>query len=168
MCNHCSQVLQCSSEYLLLHSRSCPSVRRLDRNHTFVCSICDYNTYHCTRMKIHLRQHTGEKPYTCSKCSYSVSHLSNLRRHNFIKHSEINKWNLNNVLFIIWISQFLHGKTIHCISDVICHHCSQVLQCSSEYLLLHSRSCPSVRRYDRNNNNETETIIMGRWPRIWS
>jgi hypothetical protein len=35
-----------------------------------VCLECEYKTYDSYHLKIHMRKHTGERPFTCSKCKY--------------------------------------------------------------------------------------------------
>ncbi|XP_026688637.1 zinc finger protein 501-like [Diaphorina citri] len=89
LCQHCNEkVLRCART-LLLHTKTCESVPRPDKSHTYVCLTCKYFTYQCHRMKNHLRRHTGEKPFTCPYCCFNFSQLQNLRRHLLNKHPSV-------------------------------------------------------------------------------
>ncbi|KAF2364882.1 Zinc finger C2H2-type [Trinorchestia longiramus] len=50
------------------------------------CSLCSYESNRKNCLTIHMRKHTGEKPYNCPKCSHRTSDRSNLRRHLISKH----------------------------------------------------------------------------------
>ncbi|XP_039278958.1 oocyte zinc finger protein XlCOF15 [Nilaparvata lugens] len=48
---------------------------------TYVCTICDYKCYRAQSLVIHIRTHTGEKPFSCTFCDYKSSTSSALTIH---------------------------------------------------------------------------------------
>ncbi|NXY87652.1 BLMP1 protein, partial [Alcedo cyanopectus] len=45
------------------------------------CAECEYTTYNLSNLELHVRTHTGEKPYSCSVCQKKFRTSSHLRRH---------------------------------------------------------------------------------------
>lgn len=73
----------------------CFRVRRLLQLHRdsvhrklrpFLCSYCGHRASSQSSLKMHLRQHTGEKPFACNLCEYRTGDHNSLRRHK-MRHS---------------------------------------------------------------------------------
>ena len=45
------------------------------------CSFCGKVCPTPSALKLHIRSHTGEKPFSCPHCPYATSHKSNLKIH---------------------------------------------------------------------------------------
>ena len=52
---------------------------RVTRNDT--CKFCGKVFKNTSNLTVHIRSHTGEKPYKCDKCEYSCAQSSKLTRH---------------------------------------------------------------------------------------
>ena len=56
-------------------------------NGQFACPICMDIKPSKKNMVVHIRSHTGEKPFVCPHCPYACSHRSNLTRHINHRHT---------------------------------------------------------------------------------
>lgn len=53
-----------------------------------VCRFCPMVCGSPSQLRIHLRHHTGEKPYPCQMCDYRATQKGNLKSHMMRKHNK--------------------------------------------------------------------------------
>ncbi|XP_065587148.1 zinc finger protein 43-like [Cyrtonyx montezumae] len=50
----------------------------------YQCVECEYSTYILSNLKLHVRTHTGERPYSCNVCQKMFRTSSHLKRHQVL------------------------------------------------------------------------------------
>jgi hypothetical protein len=87
VCSYCHRFLPPNdSIFLLEHCKFCLLMIRPDKEHNYMCFLCDYHTYLSTNMRNHIVQHTGVEPFNCIHCDYRCSKNSNLKKHIRLYH----------------------------------------------------------------------------------
>ncbi len=61
---------------------------RIAGRKTYRCPFCGYHSRYKQNVVVHIRRHTGEKPFKCSVCHYASPDLSTLYSHMWTKHPD--------------------------------------------------------------------------------
>lgn len=79
-CNKCNALIP-NRELFLNH-------RCVEKNLSCPWPLCEYKTFRVDHLKIHVRKHTGERPYHCTYCDYRCNQKSQLNGHIYKKHMD--------------------------------------------------------------------------------
>ena len=57
-----------------------------EKQKNWFCKACSFSAYEKGNLVIHMRTHTGERPYRCKICTKSFARLDILHKHTVTKH----------------------------------------------------------------------------------
>ncbi|KAI8512823.1 hypothetical protein Bbelb_094620 [Branchiostoma belcheri] len=83
-CKKCNAILN-SKDNLEKHMRD---HQKEEKEQALICEVCSYRAFSRTSLDIHMRKHTGEKPFACGECSYRAKSKTTLRMHVASKHKK--------------------------------------------------------------------------------
>jgi len=73
-----------------VNGRSKRNSKQMDKVHK--CTECSYSTKRESDLKLHLRIHTGERPFSCQECQMSFVQSSHLMRHKQKMHGGVKQF----------------------------------------------------------------------------
>lgn len=121
----------------------------LDNSPKFECEICSKKYFRKSRLIIHHRTHSGDRPYKCTFCNKSFNEKGNLLIHTRVHTNEKPfECNFNNCLMRFKVHGHLkdHLKKHYNIKPYKCMICNEVFSRKST-LLLHYKSHISIKPY---------------------
>ena len=73
------------------------------------CPHCDYSSDRKSIMKVHIRVHTGERPFKCDQCEYSSIERTSLTRHKRTHTGQ--NFEMSNCYIVVSIRVYLFRRT---------------------------------------------------------
>ena len=106
-CKHCGKSYL-TSEYRKRHERLIHLKER-----PCVCEVCGRSYQDKKQLNIHIRTHTGEKPYACEHCEYRCNRYDYLKKHLKTHGRKPHQCAHCNKTFILQEKLVLHEKRLH-------------------------------------------------------
>lgn len=119
----------------------------------FFCDLCPYRCKHKYYLVMHMRTHTGEKPYKCTECTATFVNPSNLNKHKLTHQAKQFKCVLCEKSFRTSTALREHHEATHMNIKHTCNYCGRDFCYKSD-----------LRKHEIRNHNRMKRDYIGGEP----